>query len=309
MNQLPSLQALKIFIITAQLNSFTKAADELGISQGAISQHIKNLEVRVGFKVFNREGRKVSLTPSGHELLVSANHNLNQIQRTIELEQLKQKKNEIVISVFPGFAIRWLLPRIMSFNDLHPDIKVELNTVSRPTDFNLFHAHAAISYAAEDDLPENADPLFEEELVPVCSPDFAKQHDLKLPLKKSDLEVIFSLPLLSDESPTANNFDDTWGYWAHKLGLTDHKNTPKKQSQSNITLQLAELGHGVALGRTSLIMDALITKRLVVMTETSLTNPCKYFIYQNPLIVANNSFEIFINWFLKESRKISDYRF
>jgi len=308
MFKLPSLQTLKIFEYTAKFNSFTQAAHELRISQGAISQHIKNLEIRVGFKVFYREGRRVSLTPSGHELLVSVNYNLHQIQRTIELEKLKINKNEIVVSVFPGFAIRWLLPRLMTFNERYPDIKITLNTVSRPLDFNLNHAHAGISYGPTESRLQAQPALFKEHIFPVCSPSFIQEHKLKLPLKKNKLQNILSLPLLSDESPTPVTFEDTWEYWNSHFGLSHIKNKIPRQSQSNITLQLAELGHGIAIGRTALVMDAMNKGTLSAITQERLINPCSYYLVDNPVMPTNSALKSFANWLSEASLEIENWQ-
>lgn len=296
MYKLPSLQVLKIFAHTAGCNSFTKAGNELGLSQGAISQHIKNLEIRVGFKVFHRQGRHISLTASGRELLTSVTYNLNQIQRTIELEKLKENENELILSVFPGFAIRWLLPRLLSFNEAYPTLKVILNTVARPLDFNMYAAHAAIAYGPTSLFPETEKPLFTEYLFPVCAQSFAKQHGLVLPIEKEKCRILTSLPLLSDESATLPSFGDTWDYWHSCFELPYLKKSAPRQSHANITLQLAELGHGIAMGRTSLVMDALKTARLIPMTYETIVNPCQYYPVYNPVMPQNEALQIFIGW-------------
>lgn len=301
---LPSLQALKIFECTCRLNSFTRAADELGVSQGAISQHIKNLEIRVGFEVFSREGRQISLTPAGTELLAAVKHGLGHIQHCIELERRKQHSNELVISVLPGFAIRWLFPRLMTFNESHPDIKISVNTVASPLEFDLYHAHAAIAYGPQETRSHKYPPLFKEQLFPVCSAEFCRQHQLQPPLDLLELQQLTELPLLGDSSPTPQAYTDTWNYWAEQHQLLLARDQVKRQSQSNVTLQLAELGHGIAIGRTSLVMDALKNQQLVALTKLQTENPCSYFFSINPAIPASPALVTFRDWLYEHCKAI-----
>lgn len=304
MFRLPSLQSLKIFECAARHASFTKAADELGISQGAVSQHIKNLEVRVGFEVFNRTGRIIMLSNSGQSLLDSIIHGLGNIQRTIEHERRKQQTSELIISVLPGFAIRWLFPRLMTFNARYPTIKISINTVAKPLDFELYHAHAAIAYAPLEGRHRDRTALFSEQLFPVCSPAFAKKHHLQAPLECKDLDHLLTLTLLGDESPMPSNYSDTWSYWIEKMQLSPLEQTINCQPQSNMTLQLAELGHGVAIGRTSLVMDALAKGELIALTQPQIDNPSHYFSYINPLTSKSDSLELFLDWLTQECRSI-----
>ena len=309
MFRLPSIQSLKFFESAARLGSFTKAANEIGVSQGAVSQHIKNLEVRVGFDVFSREGRSVILTASGRELLKSITNNLSNIQRTIELERRKQQSNELILSVLPGFAIRWLFPRLMDFNARYPEIKVEINTVAKPLDFDLYHAHAAIAYAPLEGRNANKTALFSEYMFPVCSKEFAQHHQLSLPLTKDELYQLQDLPRLVDQTPIGSFYRDTWSYWLEQLGLSalNTENDFSRQAQSNSTLQLAELGHGVALGRTSLVMDALDRGILIPVSQHKTLNPYHYFISHNPIVVKSQSLQLFEDWLIERSAEITEY--
>jgi LysR family glycine cleavage system transcriptional activator len=309
MFRLPSLQSLRFFESAARLNSFTKAAAENGVSQGAVSQHIKSIEVRVGFEVFSRERRSVILTESGQELLNSLINNLSNIQRTIELERRKQQSNELIISVLPGFAIRWLFPRLMSFNARYPEIKIEVNTVSQPLDFNLYHAHAGIAYRENKDKNNSITPLFSEDMFPVCSKKFASDHHLSLPLAGDKLCQMQNLPLLADQVPATSSYPDTWSCWQQQLGLDSFnaKNYFSSQSQSNVTLQLAELGHGIAIGRTSLVMDALDSGVLVALSKDKVVNPCHYFISGNPAIVRSKALQLFEQWLIESCVQITEH--
>ena len=305
---LPSFQSLKIFESAARLASFTKAADELGISQGAVSQHIKNLEIRAGFDVFERTGRRVILTSSGQVLLDAVKHGLGHIQHTIEVEKRKKQANEIVISSQPGFAIRWLLPRIMAFNQAYPKLKISVNTVTSPLDFSLYHAQAGLYYGSKEVKEGETAKLFDEHLIPVCSVKFAEQHKLHPPLNKKQLEKLVNLPLLGDLSPVPPPFDDTWSYWAKAVGLDLSLDHIDRQSQSNITLQLAELGHGIAIGRTSLVMDAIQAGSLIALTQVEVKNPCYYQLVSNPAMPKNKALNTFAAWLEVQSKEINEFK-
>lgn len=306
---LPSFQSLKIFEAAARLASFTQAADELGISQGAVSQHIKNLEIRAGFDVFERTGRRVVLTASGQVLLDAVKQGLGHIQQTIEVEKRKKQTNEILISSQPGFAIRWLLPRIMAFNEAFPKLRVSVNTVTSPLDFALYHAQAGLYYGSKAPMLKAGEKLFSEHLIPVCSPAFAAQHKLKIPLSKTQLKKLESLPLLGDLSPVPPPFNDTWSYWAKESGITLSLDNIARQSQSNITLQLAELGHGIAIGRTSLVMDAIQAGSLMPLTKANVNNPCYYQLVVNPAMPKNKALETFAIWLEEQAKEIDSFRF
>ncbi len=277
---LPSLQTLRTFESCYRLGSFTKAAAELNISQGAVSQHIKSLEIRLGFAVFLREERSITPTPSGTALLQVVNESLTRITEIIYAERSKQCEDELIVSALPGFAIRWLFPRLINFEKVIPDVRISVNAISNPMDFSLHHAHLAIVYTHEPVSPSNhTEPgLFGESVFPVCSPAFAATHGLSGSKEGISLFVdkLPGLTLLYDESSALQPYTDIWSYWAESQGVDLTKSLVQKYSQSNITLQLAELGHGVAMGRTSLVMDAIKEGQLIQLQPAQIQNPCQY---------------------------------
>ena len=274
---LPSLQTLRIFESAYRLGSFTRAGEELGISQGAVSQNIKTLEIRLGFPVFVREGRSIVPTDSGTALLHTVTESLNRIESVIAVERHKHKTSELTISAHPGFAIRWMFPRLIHFEQAHPDITISINTISDPTNFALHHAHCAINYAPRE---KGGTYLFDEHLFPVCSPEFAEQYQLDS--SEHFIQCLPDIMLLSDSSLTENRYQDSWAYWADKAGIALPRKLFSQHGLSNITLQLAELGRGVALGRTSLVMDAIQSGRLVQLFPAIVQNPYGYRLQKHP---------------------------
>ncbi len=311
MFRIPSVQTLRVLESCYRLNSFTQAADELGISQGAVSQQIKSLEQRLGFAVFIREGRSIRPTHSGEQLVQAVRQGFGHIADAIAQEKRKQQNNELLISVLPGFAIRWLFPRLMDFEQSNPQYRLTVNAISAPDNFSLHHGHAAIVYR---EVAESANRVFFSELMyPVCSPDYAKQHQL---IDADALIAYWSeLQLLRDTSPTAARYSDGWSYWQEcieqaqqiSLPVLDVNASSQRYSQANITLQLAELGHGLALGRSSLVMDAIEEGKLVAFKALAVENPCCYQLVLNPAIQDSSAMETFEYWLQQQTAVIKGF--
>lgn len=277
-----SLQTLRVFERAAQFENFSKAAEALGITTGAVSQHIKTLEIRLGFPLFNRVGRGVKLTESGRKVYRSLIEGFALIEQTVEQEKYKQNDKQLIISVQPGFAIRFLFARLGDFQAQYPDIDVSLNTINDPLNFELYHAHAGLHYRL---IRADEPPLFIEQMLPVCSPGFFAKHRLHRLTDQQRLAQLPALPLLWDESPMLNQYGYTWRYWGEQMGIAL---TPPKQmrhSLSNVTLQRAELGHGIALGRSALVVDALnngLLQPLFSPRMPIINNPFGYYWRDNP---------------------------
>ena len=311
MFRIPSVQTLRVLESCYRLNSFTQAADELGISQGAVSQQIKSLEQRLGFAVFIREGRSIRPTHSGEQLVQAVRQGFGHIADVIAQEKRKQQNNELLISVLPGFAIRWLFPRLMDFEQSNPQYRLTVNAISAPDNFSLHHGHAAIVYREAIDKRQAV--FFSEQMYPVCSPDYVRQHHLNS--SEAVIEHWHQLNLLRDTSPTAARHPDGWSYWLEKTGLqesltrceTGIHQDDQRYSQANITLQLAELGHGLALGRTSLVMDAIKEGKLIAFKALSVPNPCCYQLILNPEVQDNEALQAFRNWLRAQTAVISAF--
>ncbi|MEH6443142.1 MAG: LysR family transcriptional regulator [Oceanospirillaceae bacterium] len=322
---LPSIKALKIFECACRHSSFSLAAEELNLSPGAVSQHIKNLEIRVGFDVFERSGRGVIVTPSGERLLVSIKQGLNGIQRSIDIERTMQNSNDLIINALPGFSIRWLYPRLMIFNQRFPKINICVNAVENPIDFNANHAHAGISYGADDTRfkPHSAlfseelsveklagEELFSDKLFPVCSPSFAQQHSIVAPVKRGDLKALLDYPIVIDQSPLLTQYSSNWDYWLKQLDINVAASVLKRAQQyriSNISLQLAELGHGIAMGRTSLVMDAIEQGSLIALTDVPVSAPLVCQLVENTAIQTSNAVQCFDQWLRESCQAVTEY--
>lgn len=168
MKRLPPLPALHTFLITAQCCNFTRAAEQLHITQGAVSRQIAGLEQHLGYALFQRQARGLSLTPQGRELFPRIQEVFRQIEDAVE--QVGAQHPALKLKA-PICMIRWLLPRLLQWRKERPDVPVELTTsLQHGVDFRREDFDVAVIYGAPPGPATTAHHLFDEQLTPVCSP-------------------------------------------------------------------------------------------------------------------------------------------
>jgi len=249
------LTALRSFEVAGRLLSFSKAAQELFVSQAAISRQIRELEQFTGYPLFERHHRRVSLTENGSRLLEQLTTSFDDIDR--RLAELRQSRplETVTVSVEPSFATAWLVPRLNAFSQLHPDIDVSLDVDPRLIEFRSHEAQLAIRHSATAaEWPRTqARHLVDVSLSPVLSPELlASGPPLREP---SDLR---HRTLLHEENRNG------WSRWFKVAGIFD---VPPQRgpifTDGALAAQAALLGHGVALGDIALISRDLGAKRLI----------------------------------------------
>ncbi|MCA1297579.1 LysR family transcriptional regulator [Stappia indica] len=304
MINIPSVRALRVLEACARLESFTAAADELSVTQSAISQQIKLLEQTVGFRLFERTGRRVALSEAGRRLLQAVRHGFGHIQQAIEEEKSRDAGTDLVIAVQPGFSVRWLLPRLSRFRQAHPQVRLTVKSVIDTTDFDRSFAHVGIVYSVR---PGEAF-LFTEHLYPVAAPRFARQHGLLASPDEAELgRRTATLPLLGETTDETRNTVDTWRVWSMANGVQLEWSDIQRYSQSNISLELAQLGQGIAMGRSSLVMDAIAEGKLVPLMAPRTVSPCGYSLVINPQARANDSLPAFRHWLAETAMEIGHF--
>ena len=171
----PPMNALRGFEAAARLGSFHQAADELHLTQSAISQQIRSLEAFLEQPLFFRSGRSVSLTDAGQDLYSTAQVMLQQLAVGIRRLEQYRKPNQLIVNTTPAFARHWLVPRLKSFHRQHPDIDLWLFTTFDPPDM----ATETVDLAIRDDLSANIEcslkMLLQDRLYPACHPELLKQ--------------------------------------------------------------------------------------------------------------------------------------
>lgn len=252
--KLPPLRSLPVFEAVARLNSFSLAAEELAVSQSAVSHQIKQLETYLGERLFWRSGRSVTLTDEGRQYLDGVGSALLQIERVSE-QLLGHEESRLRLSVFSSFAVRWLAPRLPDLQRLHPQLELSLEMSSenpvlsdRVADcfITIKPSSAAFSY----------DLLYTERLFPVCSQDYWQRIRRELALDDLDVdpdsasltpEMVAQFPLLSTHSIYDKQGGD-WEAWYHEAGLKlPVSSRLLHSSHMLLSLEAARFHQGIAL--------------------------------------------------------------
>jgi LysR family glycine cleavage system transcriptional activator len=174
------LSAIRVFEAAARQRSFTRAADELGISQAAVSWQVKSLERRLGQVLFDRRPKEVALTPRG-ELLARAATDALGLLRTAISDLADAGESVLVLTTTGSFATLWLAPRIGGFQIAHPNIAVSLDATSRRIDLMRENVDAAVRPGSGDWPDQESVYLFPAAITPLCTPEFARRHGLTRP--------------------------------------------------------------------------------------------------------------------------------
>lgn len=269
MKRLPPLPALHTFLITAKCCNFTRAAEALHITQGAVSRQISGLEAHLGYRLFNRQARGLNLTAQGRELLPRIEQVFSLIEEALDQVDARPKVLQIKA---PTCISRWLLPRLMQWQKERPDVPVQLTTTSAHTvDFRREDFDAAVVFGAHPGDFTHVQHLFDEQLTPVCSPSLPFNNPLS---RLADLERHMLL------HPTLDERD--WTLWLKAAGA---KLSNVEQGQHFDTMDLAmtvaSQGSGVAIGDWSLINEDLSAGRLVMPFELRVRTGAAYY-FVNP---------------------------
>lgn len=258
------LTALRSFEAAGRHQSFTLAAEELFVSQAAISRQIRELEEMLGHDLFVRRHRQVVLTERGQTLLNLLTESFDDISRILEDIRAAPPDKPLQISVEPSFAACWLIPRLNRFRETYPDIEVMIVSEARMIEFRGGEAEIGIRWSGSaSSWPRmQAALLVKAVMSPVLSPTLLPQDGT--PLTPSDL---LALPLLHEEKRSY------WQQWFVAAGLPDVPPQPGPLfAGTSLALDAAARGHGVALGDNVLVEDMLRTGDLVQPFETSI--PC-----------------------------------
>lgn len=250
---LPPMKPLAAFEAAARLQSFTRAADELHLTHGAISRQIALLERHFGLPLFVRLARGVGLTEAGGRLHRAVQGMLGELRLVSDELRAGPAADRVAISVTPSFGAHWLMPRLRRFRAGHPRIAVELNASLAVKDLE----RARYDFAIRDlpDPPPQAALLFRDTLTPVCLP--------------SLVDRIGQQPLLHD-TDTGH-----WRIWLNAVGRPELLGRCEGivLNDYNLVLEAALNGIGIAIGRLELIAAPLASGRLVAPFDARVTSP------------------------------------
>lgn len=266
MPRLPPLNSLRAFEAAARHLSFTRAAQELHVTQAAVSHQIKALEARLGMPLFLRRSRSLVLTEEGQAYFPHVQRAFTLLRDATARIALEESKGVFTLSTLSSFAARWLVPRLGSFVARHPAIDLRLATSQHLTDFAREQVDAAIRYGSGTYPGLASTLLMTEELYPVCSPALLEQAPLRAP---ADLR---HHTLLHDHGV------EEWGQWFAAAGVSEiNIEQGHWYRDSSLLLQAAIAGQGVALGRSVLAAEEIAAGRLVRPFDWSLPSTNAYY--------------------------------
>ena len=286
--------ALRAYEAVVRNSSFSAAADELGVSQSAISQHVKALEEWLGLDLLVRGARKSRPTREGEQLAIAITEGLGRISDVCtQLRDKTRSERTIVISCLPGFAFNWLFSRLLRFDIAHPELSISIATDTGELPFSGADADIGIRYGVGNFPNLKADVLMKERLFPVCTPAL-------LPKLKT-LSDLDNQTLLIDENLHHGAYSPTWEYWARECQIVAPKPGKTRQfGQSNMVVQAAVEGLGVALGREPLVIDALCDGRLVRPFTEIADSPLRYWLVRRQETDESEKVSMFLKWILSE---------
>jgi len=256
--RLPPLNALRAFEAAARHLNFSRAADELSVTPGAVSQQIQNLEDYVGVALFKRTPKGLLLTDPAQIALPALREAFDRLAEAASMLTAAVDGRRLTVSVAPSFAAKWLVPRLGQFEALHPQVDVWISAGMELVDFNSGEIDIAIRYGAGRYPGLEVVRLMQETVVPVVSPALLESPPLNDP---ADLAGHI---LLHDGSPDADESCPDWTMWLAARGVRGVDGTRGPRfNQSSLVIEAAVGGRGVALAKRALAQADLDAGRLV----------------------------------------------
>jgi len=272
MQNLPQMRAIQAFEAIARCGSVAAAAEELGVSSGAISQQLRKIEGDLNVRLFHREGRVLKLTSWGHAYYPKVRAAFEELRHAQHALTLARTKRAIVLSTLPSLAT-WLRGHLLSWHTSHAGVSVRVLGTDRESALQEEGIDFRLCYGVDARKYDRFAELFVDAVVPVCSPEFLRQHPVR-----TEADII-AAPLIDTAWELRHRPLPTWVDWAWAVGLSAR--VPPSDlsfSQSDAALDAALVGGGFALGQLSMIADPVRQGQLVVPIDRRLTMPEPYFL-------------------------------
>ncbi|MTH99019.1 LysR substrate-binding domain-containing protein [Roseibium sp. RKSG952] len=288
---LPSISSLLALEAVDRLGSASAAAEELSLTQSAISRQLKTMEEQLGVELIQRTQMRLNLTPAAKEYVEIARSALQQLAQA----SLKLKANptggSLHLSILPAFGMHWLAPRLQDFARRHPEVTVNLNTRLKPFDFEAEPFDAAIHFGQQDWAGVNYMPIMREEVLPVCAPDL-------LPENTSDINWLHDAPLLHlDTRP------DAWERWFMAQGQPAEGVRGMLFDQFSTMIQATIHGLGVALLPSYLVTEDLNNGRLVLAWDGPPVSLGDYYLVWPQRQAESEPLKSFLKWLKGQLRQ------
>ena len=281
--RLPPLSALRPFEAAARLESFSRAAEELHLTHGAVSHQVRALEEHLGAVLFARHGKRVALTAAGRAFAERVRAALEEIAQAADSLRAR-REDRLTVSVLPSFASRWLMPRLIRFMDANPKIAVSVSANTALADFSADEVDVAIRFGNGPWPPHVCEKFLGDEYFPVASP---KLHRGKLP--RTPQELLGSRIIREDR--------DLWSQWFKAAGVPlEAPIAGPSFNDSTFALQAAARGEGIALARLSIIGEDLERGALKRLFDIPLPSPTSYWFVSPKETAAMPKVKLFRGW-------------
>jgi LysR family glycine cleavage system transcriptional activator len=290
--QLPPLNALRSFEASARYESFTRAAEELHVTQGAVSQQVKALETQLGIRLFDRERQRLKITAAGRDYLVVIREALDLISAGTERLMQRQGANVLTVSTSLDFAAKWLVNRMARFTTAHPGIDLRISATMQHVDFVREDVDVAVRHGDGKWPGLDATRLCAEQIFAICSPKLLTgRNRLRQPAD------VLKWPLLRLEDQSK-----AWERWFALAGVAAPERLPGPVlNRASMLIDAAIDGQGVALARTTLTALDLINGRLVRPFKLSWEPAGTYWIVSPKATAKIAKIARFRDWLLAEA--------
>lgn len=289
---LPSLNALRTFEAVARHNSFTRAAEELNVTQSAASRLVRSLEDYLQMPLFTRRSRRIELTDEGRFYNRLVHEALDLIEAgTVELISSGQGKGTLSIGMLPTFGTRWLLPRLPGFQDKHPEIALNIISSDGDLDFTKERIDVAIRFGHGNWPDAIIDPLMSEEIVVVCSPKL-----MQGPNAVTDYASLCHHPLIRHSTRPHG-----WEHWFRSVGVSaGNLRWGPSLEHFFMIIQAAIAGLGIAVLPSFLVGDELRSGTLVSPFSVRIAGPGAYYLVTSAAKSELTRVKMFRSWILEE---------
>jgi len=294
---LPPLDLIQGFEAAARTLSFTRAAEELCITQSAVSRQIRALEEHLGVALFERRPRSLALTEQGRALQRTATEVLERLQDTANRLRVDAGSPHLTVTTTGGFASLWLIPRLRTFTALHPEVDVRISATYAAVNLERSLVDVAVRYCQAEDAPDGAVRLFGEELLPVCS-------SLLLAEGPHPLRTLADLrhhALLHMDLGGNTHMD--WDTWLAAQGYPGLRPAASIRFDNyEQMIQAAVGGQGVAMGIGRLVSGLMASGQLVAPFGASMMGARAYFIIRSALTGDRPQVRAFADWLTAEAK-------
>ena len=304
---------LRAFDAVARHLNFRAAAEELSLTQSAVSRQIQALEDEVGTALFLRHTRAVELTSAGSRLLRAAGMALERIDAAVRQIRQSAGRKSVAVTTWASFASMWLIPRLEAFQREHPDIDIRIDASDATVDLSTADVDLALRYAVPEAVPAGAMRLFGEQLTPVASPWLLRERPVRA------VEDLAQMTLIEAGDAHRNRHLEalSWQRWldTHTSPAPLPGRTPRAKLPSRLSpkrwlyfnfahqiVQAALTGQGVALARVAMVAHSLASGDLVEpLPQTRLDSPLVYWLLRAPRAIERSEVSAFCDWLLAQA--------